>query len=32
MKIRYGVGYDGRNMLIDGAAVHAAGDGKANGR
>jgi hypothetical protein len=28
----YGVGYDWRNAHIDGAAVHAAGGGKAHGR
>jgi hypothetical protein len=31
MKRRCGVGYDWRNAPIDGAAVHAAGGGKAHG-
>jgi hypothetical protein len=29
MERRYDVGYDWRNVPIDGAAVHAAGGGKA---
>jgi hypothetical protein len=32
MEICYGVGYDWRNTPIDGATVHAGGDGKAHGR
>jgi hypothetical protein len=32
MKRRYGVGYDWRKTPIDGAAVHAAGGGKAHRR
>jgi hypothetical protein len=32
MKRHYGVGYDWRNAPIDGAAVHVASGGKANGQ
>jgi hypothetical protein len=32
MERRYGVGYDWRNVPIDGVTVHATGGGKAHGR